>query len=188
MSAQALTGIYVENVGTVTYQLRELERRVRTRTIKNATRASAKILLAEARRLAPRRNGLFRRSIVLTVRSRGARVVARIGQKKDYRSKRKNLRGSNINRRGYAAPIWFIEQGTASHTIRPSKKGGVLAITTGKGKKAQVRFTRVVHHPGIKAQHVLDRARRAGQRAAAQAWYAEIRKELTDLPDLPGAA
>jgi hypothetical protein len=183
-TAPAQMRIQVEGLGAVHARLQELDRTVKVRTLKTATRSACKVILTTLRRTAPRGTGLLRRSMGMNVRVRGAQVTARVGQKQDFRAKKGAKKGSNINRRGYAVPIHMVERGTKPHMIKPTA-GKLLAWSKGKGRKAQTTFARSVQHPGLKPMAILDQARRASQRPAAEAWYEAVRKELADLPELP---
>lgn len=88
---------------------------------------SANHILAEMEVRVPVKTGTLRRS--LGVRVSSDRVII----------------GPDINQAPYAGHVEF---GTQAHEIRPKKPGGVLVFTIG-GKKI---VTRLVHHPGTKAQ------------------------------------
>lgn len=184
----ARTRIEVEGQREITAQLRGLDRKVRKKVLRKATSAAAKELHKEARRLAPRQNGLLRMSLKVQIKSGKTAVWGKIGQEKNRQFKRKRLRGSNINRRGYAAPIWWIESGTKAHRIEaPTGKRG-LAWSTGKrkGSKGTLIVRRSVKHPGMRGQQVLERAGRHGAPAAGSIWRAIVTEELAKTPSPAG--
>lgn len=177
----------IADVNRTLEQLRSVDRKVRKKTLRKATTAATKFLQKEARRIAPRANGFFRMSLRTVVRmQKDGTVLGRVGQEKDKRFNRKRFKGSNVNRRGYAARIWWLESGTKRHAIKPS--GKVLAWTTGqrKGSKGKARFARKVEHPGSRAQHVLEQSARLGKSAAADAFNSTVATELAKVP-APGA-
>ncbi len=170
--------IEVEGQEAITNQLKALDRKVRKKILKRATTAATKELHKEARRLAPRKTGMFRMSLKVQVKTGKSAVFGKVGQEKKRKFNRKKPRGSNINRRGYAAPIHFIEMGTKQHEIKGKDKP--LAWSTGKrkGKKGTMIIRRSVKHPGTKGQQVLERAGRLGGPVAAQVWRSIIVEEL----------
>jgi HK97 gp10 family phage protein len=164
-------------------QLRAVDRKVRKKSLRKATTAATKVIHKEARRLAPRANGFFRMSLRTIVRmQKDGNVVGRVGQEKNKQFKRKRYKGSNVNKKGYAARIWWLEGGTRRHAINPT--GKVLAWTSGKrkGSKGQARFARKVMHPGMRGLQVLQKAMRAGGPAAANAFNDTIASELAKIP------
>jgi hypothetical protein len=50
----------------------------------------------------------------------------------------------------------YVNDGTRPHTIRPRRPGGVLAFQVG----GRTVFARLVHHPGFRGTHFLERALR----------------------------
>lgn len=176
------------DVSATLSQLRAVDRKVRKKTLRKATTAATKVVHKESRRLAPRSNGFFRMSLIVVVRmQKDQTVVGRVGQAKNKQFKRKRYKGSNVNRKGYAARVWWLERGTRRHAITPG--GKVLAWTSGKrkGSKGQARFARKVNHPGMQGKHVLEESARASKTAAANAFNSTVATELARLP-LPGEA
>lgn len=171
----------IDGIDQAIGQLRAVERKVQKKVLRKATRAAGKPVHEEARRLAPRVNGFFRMTLKLVVKSGKQAVYARIGQEKNRQFKRKRFKGSNINRRGYAAPIWWIERGTKRHAIVADK---TLAWSSGrrKGSKGKMNFAKKVNHPGMRAKNLLERAGRAASGRAATAFNNVVRDEMTKLP------
>lgn len=170
------------DVTKTTTQLRNVDRKVRKKSLRKGVTAATKVLQKEARRLAPRANGFLRMSLRTVVRmQKDGSVVGRVGQEKNKRFNRKRYKGSNVNRRGYAARIWWIESGTRSHRIEPS--GKVLAWRAGgrKGTKGKAVFSRFARHPGSRARHVLERSARAGKLAAADAFNQAVSLEMQNI-------
>lgn len=174
--------IEVEGLPLVLGQLQAVDRKVRRRILRKATTAAAKEVHAEARRLAPKANGFLRTSLKVNVKAGKKAVFAKIGQEKNRQFKRKRFKGSNINRRGYAAPIWFIERGTTGHTITPAGKALAWSAGKRKGSKGTMIFARSVRHPGARAQHLLERAGRIAGLRAARIWFHVAATELAVVP------
>ena len=175
------------DVSKTTGQLQALERRVKKRIVRRATTAATKAVHKEARRIAPRANGFFRMSLRTVVRmQKDGSVLGRIGQQKNKQFKRKRYKGSNLNRQGYAARIWWIERGAKRHAITPNS-GKYLVWTTGqrKGTKGQARFALKVDHPGMKGKRVLETAGRTSRTTAAAAFADVVTKDLAAIPN-PG--
>ncbi len=175
------------DVAPTVSQLDAVDRKVRKRVLRRAVTAATKVVHKEARRVAPRSNGFFRMSLRTLVRmQKNGTVVGRVGQEKNKRFNRKRFKGSNVNRRGYAARVWWIESGTKRHAILPS--GRVLAWLTGKrkGRKGQTVFARKVMHPGTRGQAVLEKAAGASTTTAATAFNDAAATELAKVP-APGA-
>lgn len=146
------------------------EKKTSRKALRAGVRASAKVYLDAVKRMMPRgETGLLRRSIAM--RSGGSRAA--VGQRKRRYKERK--KGSQINRKGYAAPIHFIERPTKSHRIKALR---ILhkAMKIGRGKGAKIRAA--VNHPGTKAALVLPRARRASQSAAKSAFTIAVYREF----------
>ena len=181
--------IEVEGLPLVLGQLRAVDRKVKRKILRKATTAAAKELHAEARRLSPRVNGFLRQSLKVVVRSGKSAVFAKIGQEKNRKFKRKRFKGSNINRRGYAAPIWWIERGTKAHEIRPIS-GKAVAWSAGKrkGSKGKMIFARSVRNPGMKAGRLLERASRIAGLRASRVWFRVAAEELAKVPPATEAA
>lgn len=181
------TRIEVEGMATVLGQLRALDRKVKRKIMRKATNAGAKELHKEARRLAPRTNGFLRMSLKVVIKAGKNAVFAKIGQEKNKQFNRKRFKGSGLNKRGYAAPIWWIERGTKRHAILASKRA--LAWTAGKrkGSKGKPIFAKSIKHPGSRAQRLLERAGRMGGPAAARIWMSTVSAEMAKIPR-PGDA
>ena len=88
---------------------------------------SANQILAEMESRVPVKSGVLRRSLGIRVDTDKVTI------------------GPNEHQAPYAG---YVEFGTKPHVIRPKEPGGVLVFTVG-GKKV---VTRLVHHPGTKAQ------------------------------------
>lgn len=171
------------DVSKTTGQLAAVDRKVKKKTLRKATTSATKVIHKQARVLAPRVNGFFRMSLRVVVRmQKDGTVVGRVGQEKNKRFTRKKYKGSNLNQRGYAARVWWLEGGTKRHTITPS--GKALAWSTGrrKGSKGQTRFAGRVNHPGARAQRILASAGRSSGSAAAEAFNSTVATELAQLP------
>lgn len=169
----------VTNERIVLQSLDNVEKKVRKKLVRKGTVAAAKIVQKEVKRLAPRTNGFLQRSIKVVTSAKQGIVTSRIGQEKGRKFKRKKIGGSAMNKKGYAAPIYWIERGTKAHPIVPDN-GKVLAITgkASKGKKAGITFTRKARHPGSKAQKILERAEHTKKAACKAAFAEEITKGL----------
>ena len=172
---------------TVLAQLHALDRKLKKKILRKATTAAAKELHKESRRLAPRNNGFLRMSLKVVVRMGRKVVFAKIGQEKNKQFKRKRFRGSGINRRGYAAPIWWIERGTVRHAMAATGRAMAWATGKRKGSKGKMIFAKRVQHPGTRAQRLLERSRNMGGPAAGRAFVAVCRNELAIAPR-PGEA
>ncbi len=174
--------IEAEGVDAVLGQLRALDRKVRKKVIRKATSAAAKLIHKEARRLSPRNNGFLRMSLIVVIRSGKSVIFARIGQEKNKKFKRKRFKGSNINRRGYAVPLHWIEDGTKSHRIAAS--GKALSWTAGKrkGSKGRAVFAKSVRHPGTRPGKLLERSGRLASPAAGRAFLDIARDEMAKIP------
>ncbi len=168
----------VDGIDTVLAELATFSAKIQTRHLRPAVNAAARIILAEVKRQAPRGNGFFRRSLIVVVKQRGGFVKAQVGQATQPKTyKRKRISGSQINRKGYAAPIHFIEAGTKPHLIQSVRAPGKRsALAFGKGK--QRTFRTAVSHPGTKANNVLERAARTAAPAAGAAFRDKLASRL----------
>jgi HK97 gp10 family phage protein len=139
--------------------------------VRQAVRAAAKPILAQAKANAPRKTGVLRRGLqVRPLREKRGMIAVTVTA---ANVKRKN--GSNANKYAH-----LVEGGTKSHVIRPKNKkllrwvGGATSI---KGKANKVaRFARVVHHPGARANRFLARAATSAQSSAVSAFVAKVRQ------------
>jgi hypothetical protein len=106
-----------------------------------------------ARRMADRGGArLTERLRELTPEDSGATRAAwrQTPVEREARGGRPAYRTSAVNDRREAA---WLEWGVAPHTIKPKREpAGADALPTGKGPRAEV------HHPGIRARHLVSRA------------------------------
>jgi hypothetical protein len=148
-------------------QVRGLPKKLRKKTIKEATMAAGNVVLKEVRRTVPRVTGFLKRSLTMVTMPRLNFTSCKIGQRKQVKRKlkatTKSMLASNINRSGYAAPIHLVENSTKPHVIKP-KNAKMLRFMgiTGTTKGGKIRrtgvFRRSVKHPGTSADGFLRRS------------------------------
>jgi hypothetical protein len=190
------TQITATNADAVLSQLAATDRKVRNRTVRRATNASGKVVLAQVRQLAEARKitGYTKRSLKSVSKSKSGETTVRVGQekqrqfklKKSTRIRNKNL--SQIQRAGKPVPIHWLERGTKPHTITAAGKGNsktysagsnVLAFRVG-GRKGVV-FARTVKNPGMQAGRILERSVKISQGKAAVAFLNVVKEDLRNV-------
>lgn len=167
--------------------LDQLPNKLQNNVMRGALRAGAKIIVAEAKRLAPvgppsgegariygGREGLLRDSIrAKSPENEGTKIVGGVTAGGKFAGTKKKSAGDAF----YAG---FVEFGTAAHVIR-AKPGSLLALGVSK-----------VNHPGAKKHPFLRPAFDSKATAAVEAMREYIRKRLAtkygiDVPEPSGA-
>lgn len=186
-------GILVLNQKRIFDQLDQLDKKVQRKVVRKATNAAGKVVLKEAQREAGslRVTGFLRRSLKSVTRSRKGWTTVRVGQRKQNqfkarsvsRVKGKNL--SQIQRKGNAVPIWWLERGTKPHQIRAWVRASdgttkPLAFQVGRrtATKSGLAFAQRVDHPGTRAVRILGKTARRSRSAAAQAYASTAAREM----------
>lgn len=170
----------VKGLADLQRALDQLPAKIEANIMRGALREGAKVLLEEARRLAPEggpsaenqriyggRVGLLRDSIRASVRLKRGQVIARV------------IAGGKVKGGGNAYYARWVEQGTAAHMIAAAP-GKRLAIGGGL-------YTKVLH-PGARKQPYLRPALDTAHVAAITAAREYIRKRLATKHglDVPG--
>lgn len=176
------------NSAEVINHLQSVDRKLRNRTVRRATNASGKVVLAETKRQADgvRVTGFTRRSLKSISKSRSGSTTVYIGQEKrktfkarktTRRVKGKNL--SQIQRAGKPVPIHWIERGTKAHTITaPAGKRLVFQIATKKRGNNGLAFAKSVKIPATRGKLILDRSARVSRSKAANAFISVVKEDL----------
>jgi hypothetical protein len=203
MAAEA--AVQIEGMRETLAVLEELPRRIQRRAITKAVRAGGNPLLKAARRNAPRKTGIFRRSLTSVIRTypRTGSVVMIVGQSgasKTNRLREKiRARGSHtggISGRGDVVPSHFLEGDTRAHVITGARQK-VRMVTTTAGGRRRARsvavgeiqgmlswtqggqiFARQVRHPGTRGTRFLARSAAETQSEAREAFAAKLRIEV----------
>ena len=188
-----MSNVAVEVVGEerVLEQLRSLDKKVQTKTVKNATNAAGKVVLktTQGNARSIKQTGFTARSLRSVSKSKKGTTTVRVGQakpkkfkaRKSSRAKGRNL--SQIQREGKPVPIHWIERGTSPHEVRA--RDGKRLVFVGSGRKTKrnrnLIFARKVRLPGMPAKHLLDNSARQSQRAAASAFTSVVRTDLASV-------
>lgn len=99
-------------------KLSSLSRAIRSRILRKAMRAGAKIVHAQLKRNAPRRLGALRASIAIRIKTkrRGGVTYAVIGPKRRFKGRKgSKIAGKNVLPTKYAH---LVEKGTKPHSLR----------------------------------------------------------------------
>lgn len=152
-------------------RLKEFPRRVEKRVLRKSIRAGGNPFLKTARSSAPRRNGLFKRSLALKVKVYpGGTVVAIIGQRKNKRFNKAKLRlkkKGGISGAGELVPIHLVENAVKAHTIPGPIRLGRSVV-------------RNVRHPGHAGSGFLARAAATAQPKSQIAFQRKAEQEITN--------
>jgi hypothetical protein len=178
------------NAAEVINHLQSVDRKIRNRTVRRATNASGKVVLAETKRQADgiRVTGFTRRSLKSISKSKSGSTTVYIGQekrktfkaRKTTRVKGKNL--SQIQRAGKPVPIHWIERGTKAHTITaPAGKRLVFQIANKKRGNNGLAFAKSVKIPATRGKLILDRSARVSKPKAANAFLSVVKEDLNDV-------
>lgn len=186
-----LTKVLAEGDDIILAQLRTLDKKVQTKTVRKATNAAGKVVLkaTQANARAIKQTGFTARSLKSVTKSRKGTTTVRVGQQKQkkFKARKSNRAGgrnlSQIQREGKPVPIHFIELGTKPHIIRAA--AGKRLVFVGKGRKTKrnrnLIFARVVRNPGSKPRLIMRASARQSQRPASAAFTAIVRTELASV-------
>ena len=160
----------VKGLADLQRALDELPAKIEANIMRGALRAGAKVIMAEAKRLAPEgppsseggkkyaaRRGLLRDSIRISVRLRRGQVQARV------------IAGGKVKGGGAAFYAHMVERGTAAHIIKAPP-----------GARLNIRgvFYTSVMHPGARKQPYMRPALETQAATAVQAVREYIRNRL----------
>jgi len=144
--------------------LDKLDKKFRQKTIVKAAREAGKPIRSAMRTRAPKATGLLKISIAIKSkgfpRSRSAAAI--VGPKVGVKGKKADKIRQSSARASKAEPANYahlVEEKTKPHTIRPTKRGGVLMF-------GGVTIRGAVKHPGTRGRKFMKRAMKATRRAA----------------------
>lgn len=147
--------------------LRQLPKRVERNIMRAALRAGARVIANEAKKLAPAGDsGKLKKSL---------RTGSEFSKNKVEAYVRAGGRRSGAAKDKDAFYAQFVEFGTAAHQISPKNKKKLKF----RAKDGSMVTTKLVKHPGAKAQPFMRPALDAKGDAAIRAVSAKIRERLT---------
>jgi len=171
--------VTLEGLAPTVRKLEALPRRIQKGPVRKAVRAGGAPFVKAAKRNAPRRRGIFKRTLTQKIKSyRGGVVTLTIvGQLKGARIKAikglKKGRGG-ISGRGDVVPIHFVEEDIKPHRI-PKEGGGPIAIKTPGGR---IVIVQSIQHPGTRGQHPIRRAAQQAEKPGVQKFQEKLETEV----------
>jgi len=160
-------------------KMQQLPRRVAKRVLAKAVRAEARPFVKAARRLAPKRNRIFYRSLELVIRRYQGAVFAAVGQNTAKVIRKRRIKhGGGISGRGDVVPLHLVDQPTRPRRIAPKTRTdgrrGVLRFTV----SGSPVFARSVRHPGTRGARFMARAAAAARAEGVSAFASKFATEL----------
>jgi len=170
----------IEGVEDCVRALQTLPRNIQRRAVGKAVRAGGAPFTKAAKRNAPKRSGIFKRSLTSKQKSYkgGAHIVAIIGQQKGSRlqtKKAKRTRGG-ISGRGDVVPIHLVEMPTKPHAIQA--KTVMMFESADVDYGVDQVFVKRVQHPGTRGQQPMRKAAQEAERPGLAAFEAKLTAEV----------
>jgi len=183
------TTVTLEGLPATVRKLEQLPQKIQKGPVRKATRAGGAPFVKAAKRNAPRRTGIFKRSLTQKVKSYRGGVVTLsiIGQLKNAKIKAtkglKKGRGG-ISGRGKVVPVHFVEEDIKPHQIPKEDSDDPFAFAF-RSSGGRIVIVYKVEHPGTRGQHPIRKAAQEAEKPGLKKFQdkleAEVDKEAASL-------
>lgn len=178
----ASTTMTLHGLPATVRKLEQLPQKISKGPVRKAVRAGGAPFVKASKRNAPRRTGIFKRSLTQKVKSYRGGVVTLsiIGQLKRARIKAtkglKKGRGG-ISGRGGVVPVHFVEEDIKPHRIPKEGTDDPFAFAF-RSQGGRIVIVYEIHHPGTRGQHPIRKAAQEAERPGLAAFQQKLATEV----------